>query len=369
MKGWWTDRAMLTGFARSIAIAVPAALLCVWVGTPLPWLIGPLFAIGTLSAAGVRLVCPVAIRSAGIWAIGTALGLYFTPEVVGQIAGYGWAVVVAIGYALLLGLAFAWALRRWAGLDPATAFFAGSIGGASEMAVQGERHGGHVGMIAAAHSMRVVMVVSTLPFIYKWLDLQGSDAYIPGRLDVSYPGLALLVVATCAGALVLRRVGSPNAWVLGPLLVAGVLTAAEASPTALPGWVVSVGQVFIGISLGSRFDRTFAARAPRLFAVMAVTTAAGIAVSAGFGYLLGSAAGIPPATMILGTSPGGIAEMSLTAKVLRLGVPVVTTFHVLRLAVLVITAGAIYRWLARRSGWALPDAGAPGGSACKSPGR
>eukprot|EP01034_Spumella_vulgaris_P030475 gene30475-37695_t len=40
--------------------------------------------------------------------------------------------------------------------------------------------------------------------------------------------------------------------------------------------------------------------------------------------LLAWGTGLPWATMVLGTSPGGIAEMSITAKVLQLGVPVVT---------------------------------------------
>jgi membrane AbrB-like protein len=355
MTEWLADGRELTGFARALLIAVPAALLFQWVHAPLPWLIGPLAAIGALSAFGVRLACPDAIRSAGLWAIGTALGLYFTPQVVGQIAGYSWAIAVAICYAIGLGLAFAWALRRWGRLDPATAFFAGSVGGASVMAVQGERQGGDVGMIAAAHSLRVVLVVGTLPFIYKWLGLMGSDAYVAGRIDVSYPGLALLVAATCVGALALKRLGLSNPWVMGPLLVAGILTAAQAAPTALPGWVINLGQVFIGISLGTRFEQGFFARAPRAIAVMAVITALGIAVSAGFGYLLGSVAGIAPATMILATSPGGIAEMSLTAKVLHLGVPVVTTFHVLRLSVQTLASETVYRWLARRAGWPLSD--------------
>ncbi len=355
MNWWQRNRSLLTGFARAFAVALPAGLLFWWLHAPLPWLIGPLVAVGALSSYGIRLACPNAIRGAGLWAIGTALGLYFTPEVVSQIAGYSWAIVVAICYAIGLGLAFAWALRRWGRLDPATAFFAGSVGGASVMAVQGERQGGHVGMIAAAHSLRVVLVVGTLPFIYKWLGLLGSDAYVAGRLDVSYPGLALLVAATCVGAVVVRRLGLSNPWVMGPLLVAAVLTAAQASPTALPAWVINLGQVFIGISLGTRFEPGFFARAPRAIIVMVVITALGIAVSAGFGYLLGSAAGIAPATMILATSPGGIAEMSLTAKVLHLGVPVVTTFHVLRLSVQTLAAETLYRWLARRSGWPLTD--------------
>jgi len=50
--------------------------------------------------------------------------------------------------------------------------------------------------------------------------------------------------------------------------------------------------------------------------------------------------------VLLGTSPGGIAEMCITAKVLQLGVPVVTAFHVTRMAAVVLLAGPLYRWRA-----------------------
>jgi len=51
---------------------------------------------------------------------------------------------------------------------------------------------------------------------------------------------------------------------------------------------------------------------------------------------------------MLGTSPGGIAEMSITAKVLQLGVPVVTTFQVVRYVAVLLTVPLLYRWIARR---------------------
>jgi uncharacterized membrane protein AbrB (regulator of aidB expression) len=52
--------------------------------------------------------------------------------------------------------------------------------------------------------------------------------------------------------------------------------------------------------------------------------------------------------MILGTSPGGIAEMAITAKVLQLGVPVVTAFQVCRLVAVLVLMEPIYRWGVRR---------------------
>jgi hypothetical protein len=41
-------------------------------------------------------------------------------------------------------------------------------------------------------------------------------------------------------------------------------------------------------------------------------------------------------------APGGIAEMCVTAKVLQLGVPLVTAFHVTRLAVLLVATAPVF---------------------------
>ena len=54
--------------------------------------------------------------------------------------------------------------------------------------------------------------------------------------------------------------------------------------------------------------------------------------------------GLHPVTMLLGTSPGGIAEMAITAKVLQLGAPVVTAFQVCRLVAVLVLAEPVYRW-------------------------
>ena len=40
----------------------------------------------------------------------------------------------------------------------------GAIGGASEMLVQGERHGGSGQLIAAGHTLRLLIVISVIPF-------------------------------------------------------------------------------------------------------------------------------------------------------------------------------------------------------------
>jgi uncharacterized protein len=71
-------------------------------------------------------------------------------------------------------------------------------------------------------------------------------------------------------------------------------------------------------------------------------------LSLGFGLFLAHTTGLAPATLILGTAPGGIAEMAITAKVLQLGVPVVTAFQVCRLVAVLILVGPIFQWSHRR---------------------
>ena len=330
-------------FLFTLLLGLAAAGLCSVLDTPLPWMIGPLFASAAARMAGVSLYCPNAVRQAGQWAIGTALGLYFTPLVVKVLASYLPWIFAGTVFALALGLGCAWLLARLSGVDRVTAFFAMAVGGASEMAAQGERHGAAVDRVAAAHSLRIMMVVVLVPFTFKFLDVHGLDPFEPGARMVHYGGLLALVTLTSCGALLLARLDWPNVWVIGPLLVAILLTAFGVNLSALPEWMTHFGQLFIGISLGTRFTPEFLHTAPRYLASVALCALLAILVAAGFGLLLAWSSGINPATAILATSPGGIAEMSLTARTLDLGVPIVPAFHVIRMSVLVLTIGPLFR--------------------------
>jgi uncharacterized protein len=229
-------------------------------------------------------------------------------------------------------------------------FFAGAIGGASEMALLTERHHGRVDLVAAGHSLRVMLVVVTIPFVLKALGVHGADPVLPGVTAVRPGGLIVLVASTLATIAVLQRLRLPNPWVLGALLTTMLITAFGMQLSALPRAAVDAGQLFIGVALGTRFSPAFARSAPRWMVSVVLGTLGMIAASALFGAAVAAIIGQHPATMVLATSPGGIAEMSITAKVLQLGVPVVTAFHVVRyLAVLILTA-PMFRWETARCG-------------------
>ena len=331
-----------------LSIGALAGWACSRIGTPIPWMLGPMFAVGCLRVSGVRLVTLPGGREIGQLIIGTALGLYFTPVVVREVVG--WWLLLAVGavFAIALGYIGGLFLARLAGLDRTTAIFASVPGGAMEMAVLGHRYGGRADAIAAAQSLRIALVVAVIPAVFYKIGVHGTDAYLPGITAFDPKGFALLMAATAAGGMLFQRLRLPNAFVFGALALAIPLTAAEINLSAVPTGVSNAGQWLLGCSLGSRFHPDFRKGAPRFVAAVVTSVLITFAVTAAFGIALAWVSGLNPATLVLGLAPGGVAEMCITAKGLQLGVPLVTAFQVVRLVALLSLTAPVFAWLRRR---------------------
>ena len=337
----------------AVAVALTGALVCVYLETPLPWLIGPLISVAAVSMANAKIAEPPLAREAGQWAIGVALGLYFSPDVVREIVRLSPWIGLAVIFSIVLGWLGAWLLAKAVRADAPTAFFAMAIGGAPEMAAQAQRNGGQVDRVAASHALRIMMVVLIVPFAFNAMDVHGLDPYTPLAKTFSWTGFVVLVAITAGAAAVMERFRSPNSWMIGPLLAAALVTATGHSFSSLPAVVVNAGQLLIGISLGSRFTPEFFRAAPRFLSAVALISLVYMLLAAAFGTLLARGSGLPWPTATIATTPGGIGEMALTAQALELGVPIVTAFHTIRLLALLLTVGAMYRywqkWMGRRA--------------------
>jgi len=328
--------------AAGLALGAAAGALCNVLRTPIPWMIGPLVTLAFLRVAGVRVAAPPGGRQVGQWVIGTSLGLYFTPHVVREVAGWWWLLGVGAVFAIGLGYGGGVLLARLARIDRTTGIFASVPGGAAEMSVLGERFGARVDRVAAAQSLRILIVVLVVPFAFAALGLHGVDAYVPGATRFDGTGLALLMAATLAGSALAQRLGVPNAFVLGSLAVAIPLTAMSIDLSAMPTVASNAGQCLLGCALGARFEPDFLEGAHRFVVAVTASVLAAIALSTAAALLLGVLTGLHPATVVLGMAPGGIAEMCITAKVLQLGVPLVTAFHVTRVVVLLLLTAPLF---------------------------
>ena len=86
----------LPAYLLTLLIAFAAAQLFVWWHVPLPWLTGPLLVTGVLSVMQLPVVSLNRMRNLAQWAMGSALGMYFSSEILGLLAQLWWAVGLAV---------------------------------------------------------------------------------------------------------------------------------------------------------------------------------------------------------------------------------------------------------------------------------
>jgi hypothetical protein len=220
-------------------------------------------------------------------------------------------------------------------------------GGASEMAMMGEDYGARADRVAFAHSMRMLLVVTVFPVSITLAGFSATEEYRPVVIAFSWPGLAALLGAgACAGFLA-RRARLPTAFMMGSLFLTITLTASGVALSSVPTWLTNAAQVLLGSVLGSRFDRDFLRTAPRFVAALVPSVTITLAAAAIVGWAIARGSGVYLGSALLAAAPGGIAEMSITAKVLRIGVAFVTAAHVVRYVIVVLLTVPMFRLLAR----------------------
>lgn len=342
------DNRLLIRYALSFLAAWAGAWLANRVGLPIPWLLGALLTTALLKINKVPVCSHAWARPIGLTIIGMSLGLYFTPQMLVLIKDNGWILLGGMLFAILLGVSGSFLLYRFGGVDFKTAWFAAAIGGASEISHLAEHHGAQVDKVASAHSLRVLMIVVIVPFFYQYAGWHGTDQSVFLKYgEVHWSGLALLVACCVAmGKLFAWRRWS-NPWTFGPLLAAALFTVFGVHLSAMPFVVVCFGQILLGWALGNKFVPGFFQTAPRFLGVAACNNILLLLAALAGSWLLSQVTTLPLPTVGLGLAPGGVAEMTITAKVLQLGVPIVTAFHVARMIGVLMTASKLYSWINR----------------------
>lgn len=329
--------------ATALAICAIGGAVCAALHMPLPWMIGSMLAMASAQMAGAELEAPPGGRDAAMVVVGATLGLYFTAPVVHEISAY-WPWFVALGFAAIgFGTLSAFVLARLARVDRATAFFGCMPGGAADMALMGERHGAAPERVALAHSVRMLFVVTLFPIGITLAGFSATEEYRPVLIPFSVAGLvALLALGAVSGAIA-RRVGLPTAFMMGSLIATIAITVGGVQLSSVPTPLVNVAQVLLGCNLGSRFQRSFLASAPRFVMALIPSIALTLACAVLVGWGLAAASGAYLGSGLLAAAPGGIAEMSITARVLRIGVAFVTAAHVVRYLIVVLLTIPVFR--------------------------
>lgn len=341
----------LRPFALALGLGVSGGLLAFLSGVPLPWMLGPMLVSAFASIAGAPVRGPARLRPFTVPVIGVFLGSGFSPELVSQLGN--WSVTLAILVPYLITAAFVAfvILRRWAGYDAITAFYAAMPGGLTDMVLMGDAAGGDAKRIALCHAVRVFVVIIGVA-LYFGLVLgvraDGSGRAFVGFFDISTLDAALLLAAMPVGAWLGRRVGLPAPDMLGPMVVSAILHLIGAVHGAPPSLLVILAQIVMGTMIGCRFIGTSFQEVGKDLLYAALVALALLCVAMGFAALIQAVTGTAITQAFLAASPGGLTEMSLLAFAMGQEVAYVSVAHVARIALVIFGTPLVFRFLRHR---------------------
>ncbi|WP_435257650.1 AbrB family transcriptional regulator [Thioclava sp. FR2] len=292
---------------------------------PIGWVLGALIA----SAAWCNLTGAPGLgrdaRRVALLLLGVATAAILTPallaEMVTLLPLMVFAAIVVNVVALLLVRPFA----HLVGVDRTTALCSVLPAGLAEMAGLAQDRGARVDVVTLAHTVRVTVLVMTVPF------LVGAE----DRVADPSAGEPLLTLACLAisGLLawIMHRSGFVNPWIVVPIVVGMGVVLLGGTIAPIPKPIVILAQILIGASLGSKLSLADLLGRPRpliaaLFSTLALFVGALVCVGPPLLWVFGTGF----STTVLALAPGGLAEMLAAAKSVGANVPFVVGFQILR---------------------------------------
>lgn len=339
----------LRPFLFALGVGALGGALATYLDVPLGWMLGSMTFTTVTALAGARQRIPDRLRVVTIGVLGVMVGSTFTPAIIDYLGA--WAVTFALLFVfVVIGGAVSYVFfRRVAKYDHITAYFSGAPGGLTEMVVIGGTMGGDERVIALSQSMRILVVVLTLPVGMRVMAgvSRPTLSQFSGPL-LSVEDLAILLAASIVGYFAARAARFPAYALTGPMTASAIVHMAGITAAHPPAALVAIAQVIMGSVLGCRFAGASFAMLRRVFGYAAISTFLLMVVTL-LVTLIGihvSDASFP--ALLLALAPGGVAEMSLTALALHVDVAFVSTHHIVRIAMVVLLAPTLFRRIWQR---------------------
>lgn len=150
--------------------ALAGAILATLLRLPAGPLIGAMLGVGLLKAGGMATVSiPTPVQFVVYCALGWQLGESFTPDTMRQFKEAALPIVLTAALFVLFGLALGWALWRFGGFDPHTAFLSTAPGGIAQIGVLSAESKANVPVVLAVHVLRITSVIFIMSAGLRWL--------------------------------------------------------------------------------------------------------------------------------------------------------------------------------------------------------
>jgi membrane AbrB-like protein len=338
-------------WAALIAVTTGVALAFGGIGLPSPTLFGALL-VGLAAALAWpgRPAVPVSLFRAAQAVAGVTLGAYVRSSSLSALTDDWLPVALVSAATLAVSLGAGAALARVTALDRPTAALGMVAGGASGIVSMAGDLGADDRLVAFMQYVRVLVVVLLTPLLVA-LAFPGHRA---GSAGASGPflgdarGWLITLAVAPVGALAGRATRLPAAWLLGPMIVAAVVTLAiPGGAFTAPPLLREAGFGLIGLQVGLRFTMDTVRQAGRLVVPVLGGVASLMLACFGLAALLALTSSVSLLDAYLATTPGGLYAVLAAAFGAGANTTFILAVQGLRLLVMVLLAPLAVRTLVR----------------------
>ncbi|MEC1716063.1 AbrB family transcriptional regulator [Schinkia azotoformans] len=264
-------------------------------------------------------------------------------------------LLLSISFSLLAGYIF-WKISN---LDMLTSFFATAPGGMSAMPSIADEVGANTGIVSIIQTVRVFLVILTIPVLLSSWFSDGVNTelinVVANETIAFEPNQILMTIILVFVAIVGYHLGKllrfPAPWLLGSMVSIAIfksLSSLYLGHDLLAWWpheLIIFSQIFIGASIGSRFHKKMFVGLKKTLFVSSLCTIGFILSMFLCAYIVSAITGITFITSALAFAPGGVAEMTTTAVVLKGDPTFVVAVQVFRIIAVCVMLPPVFRLL------------------------
>ncbi|MFC0217453.1 hypothetical protein FHS82_003233 [Pseudochelatococcus lubricantis] len=320
------------------------------IGAPAALLLGPMLAGVVVGVLNGRLHVPPLAFSLAQSLVGCLIAADITPGIVTSFLR-DWPLFLGVVVATILASSWlGWQISRTNVLPGTTGIWGSSPGAASAMVLMASAFGADVRLVAFMQYLRVICVTLAASLVAGLWTQTGtvhvSREWFPAHTAAEWATTAALVLAGLAATRLLRF---PSASFLLPMLLGGLLNSLGLVSFALPPWLLALGYVALGWSIGLGFTLQVLAVAMRALPWILASIALLIAFCGGLAAVLVYALGVDPLTAYLATSPGGLDSVAIIAAASNVDLGFVVALQTVRFVIVVLAGPPLARFTARRA--------------------
>src|ERR1700681_3801164 len=198
------SRIKILNVLETLPIGTAGGALFLLLNLPGGLISGAMIAVGIAAIAGRPLSMPPILTQAVLVLLGISLGSLVSRQLLQHIGAYPLTIAMLALATFCTTFGSSLYLQRVHGWDRTSAFLAGSPGALSQITMLAIEKGADVSAIAVVQTMRVILLTAVLPLLVALTGITSSPSPTLAIAVASPLGLAGLIGASVATALLLR---------------------------------------------------------------------------------------------------------------------------------------------------------------------